>query len=90
MQLCLKYPIVENSSYAIHSGGLKDMYLSNVWKPNLSVTGIDGIPATSIAGNAVRSHTALRISMRLPPVSDPEQALKIIIEKLTSNVPYNA
>ena len=47
------------------------MYLNNVWRPNLSITGIDGIPSISMAGNVLRSHTSVRLSMRLPPVADP-------------------
>ena len=66
------------------------MYLNNVWRPNLSITGIDGIPSISMAGNVLRSHTSVRLSMRLPPVADPNQALEIMKQKMTTNVPYEA
>lgn len=90
MELCTKFPIQEGCKYAIHEGGLVDMYLNNVWRSNLSITGIDGIPPVSSAGNVVRPSTALRISMRLSPVMDPEEACKIMEKKLTTDVPYNA
>ena len=78
------------AKYAIHEGGLVDMYLNNVWRANLAVTGIDGIPPISMAGNAVRTHTSFRLSMRLSPIQDPENCLKIMKEKVTKDVPYNA
>ena len=68
MQLCTKFPLVEGGQYAIHEGGLKEMYLDNVWRANLSVTGQDGLPAVGMAGNVVRSSTALRLSMRVSPI----------------------
>jgi acetylornithine deacetylase/succinyl-diaminopimelate desuccinylase-like protein len=43
-----------------------------------------------MAGNAVRSSTSVRISMRLSPIMNPQKAEAIMKEKLTTNVPYNA
>jgi len=90
MGLCTKYPVAGNTEYAIHEGGLKEMYLDNVWRANLSITGAAGIPPTSQAGNVIRSSTAFRLSMRLPPVFDPAQAIEIMKKKVTEDVPYNA
>ncbi len=88
--MCTKFPIHEQCSYAIHDDGLKGMYLNNVWRPNLSITGIDGIPSIALAGNVLRSHTSVRLSMRLPPIFDPNEALKIMKQKMTTDVPYDA
>ena len=44
------------------------MYLENVWRANLSITGCDGLPPVSMAGNVVRSSTSVRLSMRLSPI----------------------
>ncbi len=66
------------------------MYLNNVWRPNLAITGIDGIPSISNAGNVLRPYTSVRLSMRLPPNFEPNLALEIMINKLTKDVPYNA
>lgn len=56
----------------------------------MSITGADGLPPVAMAGNAVRPSTSVRISMRLSPIMDPQKAEKIMIEKLTTDVPYNA
>jgi hypothetical protein len=78
MELCNKFPIHDGCKYAIHEGGLKEMYLDNTWRPNLSITGADGLPPIIMAGNAVRPTTAVRASMRLSPVTNPEEASKLI------------
>jgi hypothetical protein len=64
------------------------MYLDNTWNPNLSVTGADGLPPINMAGNAVRSSTSVKLSMRLPPVMDPNEAYEAIEKKLTFDIPY--
>ena len=75
MQLCTKFPLLEGCKYQIHEGGLKEMYLDNVWRSSLAITGIEGIPPIKTAGNVVRAKTALRCSMRLSPIADPEASL---------------
>lgn len=66
------------------------MYLNNVWNANMAITGANGLPPISMAGNAIRASTGVRISIRLPPMMDPNKAEQIIREKLTTNVPFNA
>jgi len=46
---------------------LAEMYLDNVWRPNLSITGAGGIPELTKAGNVVRAKTIVRASLRLSP-----------------------
>ena len=65
------------------------MYLNNVWRPNLSITGADGFPPVAKGGNVVRQNTALKLSMRLAPNADPKAATAALQKKLTENVPYN-
>ena len=67
-----------------------EFYLNNVWWTNLSITGIDEIPFIKDAGNVLRPKTAIRLSFRLCPALDAQEAEKTIIEKITTNVPYNA
>ena len=69
---------------------LVQMYLDNVWRPNLSITGASGIPHFTKAGNVVRSSTTVRISMRLSPDFNSEVAKNKMIEILTKDVPHNA
>ena len=65
------------------------MYLNQTWRPNLAITGADGLPSSKDAGGVVRPKTTLRLSLRLPPNQDPSKATKLLEQKLTKNVPYN-
>ena len=51
-----------------------ELILNNTWRPSLSVTGVDGIPGLSSAGNTLRPATALKLSIRLPPTLDADEA----------------
>jgi acetylornithine deacetylase/succinyl-diaminopimelate desuccinylase-like protein len=64
--------------------------LNRTWRPALSVTGIDGIPPLDSAGNVLRPHTALKLSMRLPPTLDGDIATKAMKKVLEKNPPSNA
>lgn len=55
----------------------------NTWKPQLSVTGADGIPSVSTAGNVLRANTDLKLSVRLPPSVDAKTALEWLTDTLT-------
>jgi hypothetical protein len=68
-----KYAVVDGAGYCSLDNLVK-MYLDNQWNANLSVTGADGLPPIKMAGNAVRSSTSVRLSMRLPPTMDPLKA----------------
>ncbi len=64
--------------------------IDRTWSPTLSVTGVDGIPALNNAGNVLRPYTAFKLSLRLPPLvngNDAAQTLKTLLE---DNAPYNA
>lgn len=84
-----KYGVVEGAKYC-NQDDLVAMYLANTWESNLSVTGADGLPAIQMAGNVVRASTSVRLSMRLPPAMNPQEAKAIIEKTLTTDVPYNA
>jgi len=62
----------------------------NNWFPCLTVTGIDGYPATSKAGNVIRSRCAMRLSVRVPPHIDCEAAGAALKRVLEVNPPYGA
>ncbi len=64
--------------------------LNRTWKPTLSVTGADGIPALASAGNVLRPHTAFKLSLRLPPLVDGAAATQRLKALLEDNAPYNA
>jgi acetylornithine deacetylase/succinyl-diaminopimelate desuccinylase-like protein len=57
--------------------------LNRTWRPFLSMIGADGIPSIANAGNVLRPRTALKLSLRIPPLIDGRQAtldLKRILE----------
>lgn len=64
--------------------------LNRTWRATLSVTGADGLPPTSRAGNVLRPSTALRLSFRLPPTCDSARALAEVTRVLTTDVPHSA
>ena len=67
-----------------------ELVLNNTWRPTLSVTGADGLPATGSAGNTLRPYTALKLSFRLPPTLDPALAAKVVKQTLESDPPLGA
>ena len=67
-----------------------ELILNRTWRPALTVTGADGFPPIANAGNVMRPLTALKLSMRLPPLVNPKVAATTIHETLTQDPPYNA
>lgn len=64
--------------------------LNRTWRPTLSVTGADGLPALGDAGNVLRPYTAFKLSLRLPPLVDGHAAATTLKTLLEDNAPYNA
>ena len=64
--------------------------LNRTWRPTLSVTGVDGFPDLGNAGNVLRPYTAFKLSLRLPPLVDGNQASLKLKTLLEDNAPYNA
>jgi acetylornithine deacetylase/succinyl-diaminopimelate desuccinylase-like protein len=64
--------------------------LSRTWKPTLSVTGADGFPELKNAGNVLRPYTAFKLSLRLPPLIEGNEAAEKLKTLLEDNAPYNA
>jgi acetylornithine deacetylase/succinyl-diaminopimelate desuccinylase-like protein len=64
--------------------------LNNTWRPALAVTGVDGMPALADAGNVLRPHTALKLSLRLPPTADAARAIARVKATLEAEPPYGA
>jgi acetylornithine deacetylase/succinyl-diaminopimelate desuccinylase-like protein len=69
---------------------LTEMILNRTWRPMLSVTGVDGMPPLSNAGNVLRPYTAVKLSLRLPPTLDPRRASDLLRQVLTRDPPYGA
>ena len=64
--------------------------LNRTWRPTLSVTGADGFPELKNAGNVLRPYTAFKLSLRLPPLIDGNEAAVRLKTLLEDNAPYNA
>jgi acetylornithine deacetylase/succinyl-diaminopimelate desuccinylase-like protein len=64
--------------------------LNRTWRPALSVTGADGIPPIANAGNVLRPQTSLKLSLRLPPTVDGDQASRALKQLLEAEPPYGA
>ena len=69
---------------------LTELVLNRTWRPALSVTGVDGMPPLSNAGNVLRPFTAVKLSLRLPPTLNPKQASETLARVLQENPPYGA
>ena len=67
-----------------------ELVLNRTWRPALSVTGVDGIPPLASAGNVLRPHTALKLSLRLPPTLDGKRAGELVQEILQRDPPNGA
>ena len=82
------YPFVEGVEPMAENN--VERILNRTWRPALSYTGIDGMPDLASAGNVLRPHTALKISMRLPATVDGEAASQALKQTLEANPPSNA
>ena len=69
---------------------LTELVLNRTWRPALSITGADGIPPLASAGNVLRPHTALKLSMRLPPTLDGKRGGELLERALLDDAPYGA
>jgi acetylornithine deacetylase/succinyl-diaminopimelate desuccinylase-like protein len=69
---------------------LTELLLNRTFRPALSVTGIDGMPPLSNAGNVLRPFTAVKLSLRIPPRLDPHKATKLLKETLERDPPDGA
>jgi len=67
-----------------------ELVLNRTWRPALSVTGVDGMPPLSNAGNVLRPFTAVKLSLRIPPTLDPKRATEVLQKVLTDSPPYGA
>ncbi len=67
-----------------------ELLLSRTWQPALEVTGAAGLPDLEHAGNVLRPHTTLKLSLRLPPTVDGITATELVKQLLERDPPYGA
>jgi acetylornithine deacetylase/succinyl-diaminopimelate desuccinylase-like protein len=83
-----KFPFVEGMR-PMHPDAA-ELVLNRTWRPMLSVTGADGLPAPANAGNVLRPRTQLVLSLRLPPTVDAQAAALRLKDILEADPPYRA
>ena len=72
------------------SDDLTELVLNRTWRPQLAVTGIDGLPAPTDAGNVLLPSTVAKLSLRLPPTLDAAKAADTVRTLLEKDPPYEA
>ena len=83
-----KFPL-HDGVQPVHSD-LSELVLNRTWRSALSVTGQEGLPSVLEGGNVLRPLTALKLSLRLPPTINAEDAGQELIQLLESDSPYGA
>jgi len=72
------------------SDDLTELVLNRTWRPQLAVTGIDGLPPPVDAGNVLLPWTVAKLSLRLPPNLDSAKASDLIHKLLEKDPPNGA
>ena len=67
-----------------------ELLINTTWRATLAVTGADGLPAMQNAGNVLLPEVGLKLSLRLPPTTDPAAAGKAVKAVLERDPPYGA
>jgi len=81
----LKYPWIRNDVKPSESA--MEQLLHNTWRPNLTITGADGLPELVNAGNVMLPGTTLKLSFRLPPSCDADRAAVAVQTALEADTP---
>ena len=80
-----KFPWVDREATPAESP--YELLLNNNWRPALTVTGADGMPALVNAGNTMLPNTRLKLSFRLPPTLDADSAAEAVKSVLEADPP---
>ncbi|GLQ87979.1 M20 family metallopeptidase [Dyella flagellata] len=83
-----KFPFVEGMQPVTED--LTELVLNRTWRPQLAVTGVDGLPPLDSAGNVLRPKTSVKLSLRVPPTLDGAKAGEFVKQLLEKDPPYGA
>jgi len=64
-----------------------ELLLNNTWRPTLSITGAEGLPDMVNAGNVLLPFNTLKLSFRLPPTCNADEAAVAVKELLDADTP---
>ena len=67
-----------------------ELLINTTWRATLAVTGADGLPPMQNAGNVLLPEVGLKLSLRLPPITDPAAAARTVKTVLERDPPYGA
>jgi acetylornithine deacetylase/succinyl-diaminopimelate desuccinylase-like protein len=83
-----KFPFISGSHPVIQDP--TELVLNRTWHPSMSIIGADGLPSIANAGNVLLPSTSVKISLRLPPTCNSDQASGHLKTLLESDPPYGA
>ncbi|GLQ94646.1 M20 family metallopeptidase [Dyella acidisoli] len=83
-----KFPFVEGMQPVTED--LTELVLNRTWRPQLAVTGAEGLPPLESAGNVLRPKTSVKLSLRVPPTLDGAKAGEFVKQLLEKDSPYGA
>lgn len=87
-QVYSKFPFLKGARP--QGDDLAELVLNRTWRPALTITGADGLPALDNAGNVARPLTAFKVSLRLPPLVNGAKATQALKALLEADPPYGA
>jgi len=87
-QIYAKFPFAKGTKPV--TDDLVELVLNRTWRPQLAITGIEGLPTTGNAGNVQLPFTIAKLSLRLPPTLEVARADAIVAKLLNEKPPYGA
>jgi acetylornithine deacetylase/succinyl-diaminopimelate desuccinylase-like protein len=67
-----------------------ELILNRAWRPQLTITALDGLPGVAHAAAVMQPSTTLKLSLRLPPTLDAVAAAQCLKTLLERDPPYGA
>ncbi len=67
-----------------------ELVLNRTWRPTVTAISQEGLPALADGGNVLRPKTTVRLSLRLPPSLDSDEAVQRVKTLLEADPPYGA
>jgi acetylornithine deacetylase/succinyl-diaminopimelate desuccinylase-like protein len=81
-----RLPFVEGAGPVTQD--VTELALNRAWRPQLAITGIDGLPTIAKAASVMQPSTALKLSLRVPPTLDSVAAGETLKALLEADPPY--